>query len=73
MNGNSFINELLKEFGGISQTELARLLGKDTTQISNLRKVENVSSLTIARMMAALNRQVIRGGALVPHIKKNSK
>jgi len=70
MNGDVFVNSLLKEFGGITQGKLAKLLGKNTTQISNLRKVKNVSPLTVARMMAGLNRQIVRGDDLVIHIKE---
>ena len=73
MNGNDFVKSLLKEFGGITQGELAGLLGKNTTQISNLRNVENVSPLMVARMMAGLNRQIVRGNDLVPHIKAKFK
>jgi len=70
MDGKTFIERLQKEFGGISLGELAKILGKKTQQLSNMKKLESVSALTVARMMAQLNKQVVRGRDLLPAVKR---
>lgn len=70
MNGDDFINKLQSEFGDISQNELALLLGKENSQLSTIRKQKNVSAITVARMMAKLHKQIVRGNSLLPLIQK---
>ncbi len=70
MNGDDFINKLLLEFGGIRQHELALLLGKKNSQLSGIRKQKNVSAITVARMMAHLHKQIVRGDSLLPLIQR---
>lgn len=70
MDGKTFIERLQKEFGGISLGDLAKILGKKTSQLSNMKKLDSVSALTVARMMAQLNKQIVRGEDLLPAVKR---
>jgi hypothetical protein len=68
MNGGDLIEALKKQLGGISQNELAKILGKKPTQISALKN-KTVSVLAVARIVGALNEQIVRGDDLVPVIQ----
>lgn len=69
MNGEKFIDTLLKELGGISQAELAKIVGKQSAQLSAMRNNENLSAFTVARMIKHINSQVVRGKDLLPVIR----
>lgn len=70
MNGAEFVDSLLKQFGNISQNELAKLLGKNPVQLSAYRKVKNLSPLTVSRLMKNLNSQIVRGTDLLQAIRE---
>lgn len=71
MNGAEFVDCLIKQFGNISQNELAKLLGKRPVQLSAYRKSMNLSPLTVARLMKNLNAQIVRGKDLLPAIRES--
>ncbi len=70
MNGNDFIDALQLQFGNITQHELAAILGTENSRLSSMRQNSNVSALTVARMMANLNKQIVRGDAILPLLQK---
>lgn len=70
MNGNDFVNELQRQFGNISQHELAAILGTENSRLSAIRNKNNLSVLTVTRMMSNLNKQIVRGDTLLPSLKR---
>lgn len=72
MDGKKFFAALTKQLGNVSQKQVASTLGVTQTQLSAM-KTNSLSALVVARMIARVNRQVVRGSSLVPAIQKKIK